>query len=85
MVDVNFGKIFDLENRVGFTLPMQDFSAGVLDLNGKKYDVIAVICDCLLSSDKIESLNRQKSVIKVGEGHIRYAPELVKSVVYIKA
>lgn len=85
MVGYDISKVIDLENRVGFTFPIEDINSGVLELNGKKHDVIAVICDSLLSADKIEKLNGNRQVVKVGDGHHRYTPERIQSVIYIKA
>ena len=81
----DFSKIIDLENRVGFTIPVQDISTGTLELFDKTYHVIAILCDEKLSEDKIAKLNKMKKVIKVGIAHHRYAPEITKTVIYLKA
>lgn len=81
---MNMSKIFDVENRTGVQLPALDINQGVLRLD-KAYDVIAVLCDRLLPDTDIARLKACKKVVHVGTAQYRHAPEIVHSVVYIKA
>ena len=78
-------KIIDVENRTGVQLTAIDINQGVLRLNNKPYDVIAVLCDALLPDTDIITLKKCRKVVHVGTAQYRYAPEIVHSVVYIKA
>lgn len=82
---MNIAKIYNVENRTGVSIPAMDINNGTLTLNGVRHSVIAVLCDCLLSDADIDKLKKCRAVVHVGTANYRYAPEIVHSVVYIKA
>ena len=74
---INFCELSNLHSII-------DYNNGVLTHNGKKYDVCAVVLGEKLTPKKIDELLKYKNVVKIGECHYKYAPEINYSVVYIK-
>lgn len=74
-------KIMNFRNK--YDIDIIDYVAGVLNIDGKNHKVIALHVDGLNDSTA-DKLKHDKSVVKIGYAHYKYAPEIVRTIIYIK-
>ena len=79
---MNITKIMNFRNK--YNIDIIDYVSGVLNVNGKNHRVIALHTADTLSDALTASLKQDKGVIKIGYARYKYAPEITRTIIYIK-